>query len=332
MAGRRKTSEGDSKIMSSLLACIVGFILDFLFGDPVWLYHPVRLMGVCISFLEKQVRKISGDSKNKLLIGGGILWVLMVVGFTGIPFLLLQVAEKIHPVFRFVLETFWCYQILAAKCLKTESMKVYAQLKKKDLIGARKAVSMIVGRDTDQLDESQVTKAAVETIAENTSDGVTAPLLFMLIGGAPLGFCYKAINTMDSMLGYKDEKFLYIGRVAAKMDDVVNFVPARVSALLMILASALYKMDWKQAWKIYKRDRYQHSSPNSAQTEAVCAGALDIQLAGDAWYFGKLYKKPYIGDALRQVETEDIPRANRLMYGTAVLTLFILGSLKWMIL
>lgn len=314
--------------MISLAACIGGFCLDFLFGDPVWLYHPVRIMGNLISLLEKAVRKISRNSKSGLLIGGAVLWVMVVILFTGIPYGLLEIVKRKNEIAVFFLEMFWCYQLFAAKSLKTESMKVYKKLKDSDLEGARKAVSMIVGRDTANLDCEGVTKATVETIAENTSDGVIAPLFYMLIGGAPLGMLYKAINTMDSMLGYKDEKYLYIGRIAAKMDDVVNYIPARISAIMMVLASFLCGLDWKNGWKIFLRDRYNHSSPNSAQTEAVCAGALDIQLAGDAWYFGKLYKKPYIGEPIRSIRIEDICQTNRLMYVTAIVTMIIFGTIK----
>lgn len=314
--------------MISLAACIGGFCLDFLFGDPVWLYHPVRIMGNLISLLEKAVRKISRNSKSGLLIGGAVLWVMVVILFTGIPYGLLEIVKRKNEIPAFFLEMFWCYQLFAAKSLKTESMKVYKKLKESDLEGARKAVSMIVGRDTANLDCEGVIKATVETIAENTSDGVIAPLFYMLIGGAPLGMLYKAINTMDSMLGYKDEKYLYIGRIAAKMDDVVNYIPARISAIMMVLASFLCGLDWKNGWKIFLRDRYNHSSPNSAQTEAVCAGALDIQLAGDAWYFGKLYKKPYIGEPIRSIRIEDICQTNRLMYVTAIVTMIIFGTIK----
>lgn len=314
--------------MISLAACIGGFCLDFLFGDPVWLYHPVRIMGNVISLLEKAVRKISRNSKSGLLIGGGLLWGLVIILFTGIPYGLLEILKSKNKIAAFLLEMFWCYQLLAAKSLKAESMKVYKKLKESDLEGARKAVSMIVGRDTVKLDCEGVTKATVETIAENTSDGVIAPLFYMLIGGAPLGMLYKAINTMDSMLGYKDEKYLYIGRIAAKMDDVVNYIPARISAIMMVLAAFLCGLDWKNGWKIFLRDRYNHSSPNSAQTEAVCAGALDIQLAGDAWYFGKLYKKPYIGEPIRSIRIEDICQTNRLMYVTAIVTMIIFGTIK----
>lgn len=314
--------------MISLMACGAGVILDFLFGDPVWLYHPVRLIGAMTAFLEKQFRKICGESIRAQLAAGVVLWVLVAAVSTVVPWLVLYGAQRIHPVLCFVMESFWCYQLLAAKSLKQESMKVYAELKREDLSGARKAVSMIVGRDTESLDEAGVTKAAVETVAENTSDGVTAPLLFMMIGGAPFGFFYKAANTMDSMIGYKDEKFLYIGRCAAKLDDVLNYIPARLSAFLMIAAAWILKMDGRGAWRIYKRDRRKHASPNSAQTEAVCAGALRIRLAGDAFYFGKLYKKEDIGDDLRPVEAEDIVRANRLMYGTAVLTFLLFGTVR----
>ncbi len=317
--------------MTSLMTCIGGFVLDFLFGDPVWLYHPVRIMGNCISLLERLIRKIVGDSKTGLLIGGAILWGIMVAVFTGGPYGILYFLKVRSPQAAFLLEMFWCYQLLAAKSLKTESMKVYDRLKEKDLDGARKAVSMIVGRDTQRLDYEGVTKATIETIAENTSDGVIAPLFYMIIGGAPLAMAYKTMNTMDSMLGYKDEKYLYIGRMAAKMDDVVNYIPARISAILMLLASVICGMDWKNGWKIFVRDRYHHSSPNSAQTEAVCAGVLDIQLAGDAWYFGKLYKKPYIGDAIRPVLIEDICRTNRLMYVTAIVTMLIFGAGKYVL-
>ncbi|HCR82091.1 adenosylcobinamide-phosphate synthase CbiB [Muricomes intestini] len=314
--------------MMSLAACGTGFILDFLFGDPVWLMHPVRLIGAWISFLEKRARKLCGDSDKKLLAAGVVLCVLVILPAFGIPWFLLYIAGYIHPILEFILESFWCYQLLAAKSLKQESRKVYTELKKGDLPGARKAVSMIVGRDTDRLDEAGVTKAAVETVAENASDGVTAPLLFMMIGGAPLGFFYKAVNTMDSMIGYKDEKYLYLGRLAAKLDDVLNYIPSRVSAVLMIISAYLLGMNGKNAGRIYRRDRMNHASPNSAQTEAVCAGALEIQLAGDAVYFGKLYKKKYIGDAIRPVEAEDIVRAGRLLYGTAVLSFLLFGAIK----
>ena len=315
-------------MLISLAACITGFLLDFIFGDPVWLYHPVRGIGNFISFGEKTLRKIFRKTPGGELAAGAVLWFLTAGLSFLIPFAVLAGAQMLHPVLRFLIESFWCYQILAARCLVNESGKVYDRLKENDLPGARKAVSMIVGRDTENLTVEGVTKAAVETVAENTSDGVTAPLLFLILGGAPLGFLYKAVNTMDSMLGYKNEKYLYFGRFPARMDDVFNYIPSRTTALFMIAAAFLTGMDGKNAWKIYLRDRRKHASPNAAQTEAVCAGALRVRLAGDAVYFGKLYKKEYLGDSLRPIEAEDIRRAGRLMYVTAVLMLIIFGVLK----
>lgn len=315
-------------MLISLAACITGFLLDFIFGDPVWLYHPVRVIGNFISFGEKTLRKIFRKTPGGELAAGAVLWFLTAGLSFLIPFAVLAGAQMIHPVLRFLIESFWCYQILAARCLVNESGKVYDRLKENDLPGARKAVSMIVGRDTENLTVEGATKAAVETVAENTSDGVTAPLLFLILGGAPLGFLYKAVNTMDSMLGYKNEKYLYFGRFPARMDDVFNYIPSRITALFMIAAAFLTGMDGKNAWKIYLRDRRKHASPNAAQTEAVCAGALRVRLAGDAVYFGRLYKKEYLGDSLRPIEAEDIRRAGRLMYVTAVLMLLIFGVLK----
>ena len=317
-------------MIMSLAACVAGFFLDFIFGDPEWLYHPVRLIGKGISFGERQLRKLCSSNKSgrELVAAGAVLWVCIAGISFLLPLGLLILAQKIHPVLRFVLETFWCYQIIAARCLCKESVKVYDRLKADDLPGARRAVSMIVGRDTENLSAEGVTKAAVETVAENTSDGVTAPLIYMLIGGAPLGFLYKAVNTMDSMLGYKNDKYLYFGRVPAKMDDVFNYIPSRVTALFMIVAAFFCGLDGKNAWRIYRRDRRKHASPNAAQTEAVCAGALRVRLAGDAVYFGKLYKKEFIGDSLRPIEPEDIKRTGRLMYVTAVLMLIVFGAVK----
>ena len=312
--------------MISLAACVTGFILDFIFGDPAWIYHPVRIIGKGIELGERLLRRISGE--KHLTAAGAVLW-LMIAGLSFLfPLGILLLAWKIHPGLCFALESFWCFQILAARSLCRESGKVYDRLQENDLPGARRAVSMIVGRDTESLTAEGVTKAAVETVAENTSDGVTAPLIYLMIGGAPLGFLYKAVNTMDSMLGYKNDRYLYFGRVPAGMDDIFNYIPARLTALLMIAAAYLTGLDGKNAWKIYRRDRKKHASPNAAQTESVCAGALRVQLAGDAVYFGKLYKKEFIGDSLRPIEPQDIRRTQRLMYVTALLVLFLCGGIK----
>lgn len=312
----------------TIAAFAAGFILDLIFGDPRWLYHPVCLIGNAIAFLEKRIRKIFPKTEKGELLGGAFEVLLICLFSWGVPFLILYGLNRVCVPAAFLLETFWCYQLLATKSLKTESMKVYEALKKGSLEDARYAVSMIVGRDTKALSETGVTKAAVETIAENTSDGIIAPMLYMVLGGVPLMFLYKGINTMDSMLGYKNEKYLYFGRPAAKLDDVVNYIPARISGWLMALSSVFAGLDVKNAVKMYRRDRRNHASPNSAQTEAAMAGALRVQLAGNAYYFGKLYEKPTIGDDLRPVEAEDIRRANRLLYVTAW-SGAILFSLVW---
>ena len=300
--------------------------MDFIFGDPSWLYHPVRIIGKGIELGERILRKLFRE--KHLVLAGAVLWVIIAGVSFLIPLGLLFQAQKLHPGVRFALETFWCFQILAGRSLCRESGKVYDRLQEDDLPGARRAVSMIVGRDTESLTGEGVTKAAVETVAENTSDGVTAPLIYMMIGGAPLGFLYKAVNTMDSMLGYKNDRYLYFGRIPAGMDDIFNYIPARITALAMIAAAYLTGLDGRNAWRIYRRDRKKHASPNAAQTESVCAGALRVQLAGDAVYFGKLYKKELIGDRLRPIEPRDIKRAQRLMYVTALLLLLLCGGMK----
>ena len=301
-------------------AFFFGFLLDLLLGDPHWLPHPIRLIGSLISGLEKKLLDGEIEKDHKKELKKGVLLVFLVLFITlSVTAMLTVGVYYIHPYLGVLVETIMTYQILATKCLKVESMKVYHCLQAEGLEAAKKAVSMIVGRDTSVLDEEGVAKAAIETVAENTSDGVIAPMLYTALGGPILGFFYKAVNTMDSMVGYKNEKYLYFGRAAAKLDDFVNYIPARISAYLMICAAFTGGKGYsgRQAYKIYKRDNRKHDSPNSAQTESVCAGALGIRLAGDASYFGKIVKKPFIGDALRCVEHEDIKRVNKLMYLTA---------------
>lgn len=308
-----------------IIAC--GFALDLIFGDPLWLWHPVMGIGKVISCSDRVLRKLFGireerEKDREKKRAAGVLLVLVTLFFSLlIPALILYGAGLIHPWLKTGISCVMCYQLLALKSLRTESMKVYAALQQENIEPARKAVSMIVGRDTQCLDREGVTKAAVETIAENTSDGVIAPLLYMLLFGVLGGFFYKAVNTMDSMVGYKNDRWRYMGTAAAKLDDIVNFIPARIAAAAMIGAAFFLGLDYKNAARIYKRDRRQHASPNSAQTEAVCAGALGVQLAGDAYYFGQLCHKPTIGDDGRSVEAEDIKRANRLLYAASLLVL-----------
>ena len=316
----------------SLYALLIGFGMDLILGDPHGFPHPVIAIGKLISGLEKHLRRLFPATVRGENIAGGVLWVLVAGLSTVVPAFVLWGCRLVSPWLRLVVESAMCWQILATKSLRVESMKVYTALETGDLQASRYAVSMIVGRDVSRLDEAGVARAAVETVAENTSDGVVAPLVFLALGGAPLGFFYKAVNTMDSMLGYVEPPYKNIGLVPARLDDVMNFLPARLSALLMLAAGALLGMDAKQGWKIFRRDRFNHASPNSAQTESVCAGLLGLRLAGDAWYHGVLHKKPYIGDALRDIEHRDIPRACRLLYGTAFFALAVCGGVKLLVL
>ena len=302
-------------------AVLGGFVLDAIFGDPAWLPHPVVYMGKAISALEKGLRARLPKTPEGELWGGRILALCLPVGTFALTCLVCMGAAALHPLLGLAVQMFWCGQALAAKGLVQESTNVYRELTKPDLPAARIAVSRIVGRDTEALTTEGVTKAAVETVAENASDGVIAPLFYMLLGGAPLALTYKAINTMDSMVGYKNTQYLYFGRAAAKLDDVANYLPSRIAALLWVAAAALTGNDARSAWRIWRRDRRNHASPNSAQTESACAGALNVQLAGPAYYFGEYYPKPTIGDAVRPIEPEDIRRADRMMYAESLLAL-----------
>lgn len=295
------------------LGILAGCGLDLLLGDPHWLYHPVRLIGKLISGLEKDLRNLFPRTKGGERAGGILLAILTVSLTAASVRIILWAGEKGGSVSHFFLVALLSYFLLAARSLRDESMKVYWELRKGNLQGARRAVSMIVGRDTQDLTTEGVTKAAVETVAENASDGVIAPLFYLAIGGPVLGWAYKAVNTMDSMVGYRNDRYRWFGTASAVLDDILNFIPARISGILMTICAGICGFDRKNAWRIFLRDRYNHASPNSAQTESAMAGALNLQLAGDAYYFGKLVKKKTIGDPDRAIEPEDIRRANRLM-------------------
>ena len=316
------------------IALAAGFLLDLAIGDPRWLYHPVRLIGKLIDRLEKHIRKVFPKTPGGELAGGIFLVICVIFVTVGVTAGLLHAAYGLHAAAGLALETFMCYQMLAVRSLKDESMLVYDALtsgRESSLADGRDAVSRIVGRDTQNLDETGVTKAAVETVAENFGDGVFAPMFYMALGGPVCMYLYKAINTMDSMLGYKNERFLYFGRAAAKLDDVVNFIPARMAGILLVISAWIGPFDGKNAGRIFARDRRKHASPNSAHTEAAAAGALDIQLAGDAYYFGKRYEKPSIGDPLQAVVPDDIRRMNRLMYGAAFLSAAVLSAISFLL-
>lgn len=311
------------KILYCTLPLLIGFGIDCILGDPHSLPHPIRAIGALIAKLEGFIR----SHFHNLKTGGIFLAATVLLVSSGLPLVILLICYRLHPAAGILAESLMCYYLMAPRCLKTESMKVCRALEAKDMDAAKTAVSMIVGRDTHSLSEPEIIRAAVETVAENTSDGVTAPILYMIFG-APLGFFYKAANTMDSMIGYRNERYAELGYFAAKLDDVLNFIPSRISAIVMIATTALLRMDARRAFRIWRRDRRRHASPNSAQTEAVCAGALGIRLGGNAYYFGTLHQKDWIGDPIRPPETDDIRRANRLMYGTSVIVLLISAAVR----
>ena len=309
--------------MTICVAAFLGFLLDLWLADPGWMPHPVVLMGKCITRLEEVLRRRLPATPKGERAAGCVLAVVLPVGTLVLTGAICLLAGRIHPLLGLAVQTFWCWQALAVKGLAEESKNVYRQLAAEDLPGARRAVARIVGRDTQALTEEGVTKAAVETVAENFSDGVVAPLFYMMIGGAPLALCYKAVNTMDSMIGYKNQRYLQFGRAAAKLDDAANYLPSRLAAVFWIAAAGLTGQDVPNAWRIWRRDRRNHASPNSAQTESACAGALGVQLAGPAYYFGEYYNKPTIGDAKRPIEPRDILRANRMLFAGAGLALVL---------
>ena len=305
-----------------VISILIGAGLDCLIGDPQWMPHPVRLMGALIEALEKLIRR-DEDTPGEQRFKGAIVVLFVLSTVTQITWGILARMYALHPLAGIAAESILCFYALAARSLGDAAMEVYRPLAAGNVEAARGAVSMIVGRDTQNLDRDGIIRAAVETVAENTADGVIAPLFYMALGGAAGAMAYKAINTMDSMLGYRNEKYQYFGTAAARLDDAAGFVPARLSGLLLVAAAKLTGLDAAGAWRIFCRDRYAHKSPNSAHPESACAGALGVRLAGDAVYFGKKVSKPYIGDPVREIEAEDIPRSVRLMYAASGLGLAV---------
>ena len=316
--------------MRILLAAVCGFVLDLLLGDPPRFapVHPVVLMGRAISALEKRLRTLFPKTPKGEYHAGLLLALIMSIGTCALCKPAIRALNAVSPPLAFALEVIWCWQALAIKDLRVEAMHVKTALETDGLDAARKAVSRIVGRDTANLSAEGVARAAVETVAENFSDGVIAPLFWMMLGGAALSLCYKAINTMDSMLGYKNERYLHFGRAPAKLDDAANYIPARLAALLLIAAARLLGEDAASALRIWRRDRRKHASPNSAQCEAAMAGALGLRLCGPASYFGVKHDKPWIGDERRRIVPDDIRRACRMEYAGALLGLAVLGLLR----
>ena len=315
--------------MVILAAMLCGFGLDLLLGDPDWMPHPVVWMGRGIERLEKSLRSRLPPTPAGEFRGGVLLAAAMIAVTLAVFGSVCALAAGVHPGAAFAMQTLWCWQALAVKGLAGESRTVWKALKRDDLPAARQAVSRIVGRDTEALTADGVTKAAIETVAENFSDGVAAPMLYMLLGGAPLALAYKAVNTMDSMVGYQNERYQYFGRAAARLDDAANFLPSRIAAWFWIAAAFLTGQDGAGAIRIWWRDARCHASPNSGQTESACAGALGVRLAGPACYFGRRADKPFIGDPRRTVEPDDILRANRMLYAASVLLLLACAAVRY---
>ncbi|RJX31104.1 MAG: cobalamin biosynthesis protein CobD [Desulfurivibrio sp.] len=307
--------------MPPALTIILAVLLDQLCGDPRWLPHPVRLIGAAGSSLENFFRKTGLPLK----LAGMLTLLLMLAIAGGTVLLLLSGARALHPVAGTVMAILILYTTMAARDLVSHSRAVYDALQSHDLAEARRRVSMIVGRETDRLSEEEVARAAVESVAESMVDGVCAPLFYAFVGGPAAAMLYKAINTADSMFGYKNERYREFGWAAARLDDLANFIPARLTGLLVPLAALLLGLDAGSSWRILWRDRQCHSSPNSGHGEAAVAGALGIRLGGSSIYFGQVVVKPSIGEARQPVSARHIPAANRLMLATMWLTLLLLS-------
>lgn len=317
--------------MELVYVVLLGFLIDLILGDPPWMPHPVIYIGRLISLCERVLRKVFPKTERGEIIAGFFLTATVIGISTVLPYFVLHCFEHVNPWIKYALEVFWCWQIFAAKSLAKAAKQVGNEIEKNDIKEARKYVSYIVGRDTQALDFKQIIKAVCETVAENTSDGIIAPMFYLIIGGVPMGFFYKAGNTLDSMVGYKNDKYLNFGKVSAVFDDILNFIPARITGFIMCIASFLCGLNGKNAFKIFFRDRRNHVSPNAGNPESACAGALGVELLGDASYFGKVYKKKTIGDALKEIESSDIEKTNRLMYAAAVLSLILMAGIRALI-
>ncbi|MCC0641407.1 MULTISPECIES: adenosylcobinamide-phosphate synthase CbiB [unclassified Clostridioides] len=305
----------------NILSIYIGYITDLIVGDPYSFPHPVRSIGKLINLIQGIIRKASKNEKQ-LKIGGFILWFVTV----GITYLATYVIVKLcsfNVLLSTVVNGFIIYTTLATKCLKDEAVKIYDVLKTGDIEKSRIQLSYIVGRDTTNLSEPEIIRATVETVAENTVDGIISPMLYAFIGGAPLAMAYKAINTLDSTVGYKNEKYKDIGFASAKIDDIANYIPARISVILMTVGSFFLGYNYKNCFKISIRDRKNHKSPNCAFSEGAVSGALGIQLGGTNVYFGKKVDKPTIGDKIREIDIEDIIKTNKIMYASSLTSILV---------
>lgn len=307
---------------------VIGYILDLLFPDPRCLYHPVRFIGKTIQIVESLLR--NENEKNDKFKGFILLGIVMIICYS-VPVLILNLCGEISPYLKYAVEVLMVFQILATKSLKVEVMKVYRKIKNCDIQGARKYISYLVSRDTSELTFQDISKASVETVSENITDGVISPIFFLAIGGVPLGFLYKGVSTLDSMVGYKNDKYYNFGFASAKMDDVLNFIPSRISAILILIAILILGYDYKGALKVLKRDRKNHSSPNSPWSEAPVAGALGIQFGGKVQYFGVIHNKPTIGDHKKEADGDDIIKVNRILYTSSILAMIVSIGVKWIV-
>lgn len=310
---------------TNILIMILGYIMDLVFGDPYWFPHPVRFIGKLISKTEKFIRK-HAKSEKSLKYWGILMWLVPVVTTALVTALIVKITSFNKYVEIFV-SAFIIYTTLSTKCLKDEATKIYNVLETGDIKKSREQLSYIVGRDTTNLSQSEIIRATVETVAENTVDGTISPMFYGFLFGPVGAMTYKAINTLDSMVGYKNDKYLNLGCVSAKLDDVANFIPARLTAIFMPLGAFLCGMNGANSFKIAIRDRKNHKSPNCAFAEGAAAGAIGIQLGGTNIYFGKEVYKPTIGDKKRELENYDIVRMNKLMYATTANALLILSAL-----
>ncbi|HBE9553195.1 adenosylcobinamide-phosphate synthase CbiB [Clostridioides difficile] len=305
----------------SILSIYIGYVTDLIVGDPYSFPHPVRFIGKLINFTQGIIRKVSKNDRQ-LKFGGFILWFITV----GITYLTTYAIVKLFSfniLLSIVVNSFIIYTTLATKCLKDEALKIYNVLKTENIEKSRIQLSYIVGRDTTNLSEPEIIRATVETVAENTVDGIIAPMFYAFIGGAPLAMAYKAINTLDSTVGYKNKKYKDIGFASAKIDDIANYIPARISVILMTIGSFFLNYNYRNCFKISIRDRKNHKSPNCAFSEGAVSGALGIQLGGTNVYFGEKVYKPTIGDKLREIDKEDIIKTNKIMYASSFVSMLV---------
>ncbi|MCX8119074.1 MAG: adenosylcobinamide-phosphate synthase CbiB [Desulfobacterota bacterium] len=300
----------------------LAYVADWIFGDPKGFPHPVKLIGRAIQFFEKRWLR-EGDSTFRQRLWGGILMVLIVGGAGLITWGVIRMAGWIHPTLSSLLTVFFAYTTLATQNLYVEVREIVNDLEKGELSKARTGVGYLVSRDTGQLDEGEVCRALIETTSENTSDGIVAPLFYLTLGGPPLAMAYKALSTLDSMIGYKNERYRYFGWASARADDLANFIPARMTVLFFTLSSLLLRKDWRGAWRVAWRDGGKNPSPNSGYPEAAVAGALNIQLGGENYYFGRRTQKPLIGDPGNRITIQEVKASLHLMIATSLIAALV---------